>query len=174
MAKLASSEMKPPSQVLRLKSDHELPKEVHISKVDTSNYKVIEEPPKPKKSAPSNAYLSSFGSVLDSLKSGNNHSYDEVETSKPTIVVSSSAPIAMTVEMDPLRGRSQRRRKEVSAEVPVAPVVPVEKTRDMKEYHVPADMSVAINKEALDEVVQEMGSDQPTFLKRMIEDLKGK
>ena len=44
----------------------------------------------------------------------------------------------------------------------------------MKEYHVPEDMSVAINKEALDEVVQEMGPDQPTFLKRMMEELKGK
>lgn len=66
--------MKPPSQVLRLKSDHELPKEVHISKVDTSDYKVIEDAPKSKKSTPSNAYLSSFGSVLDAIKSGNNRS----------------------------------------------------------------------------------------------------
>ena len=155
--------MKPPSQVLRLKSDHELPKEVHISKVDTSDYKVIEDAPKSKKSTPSNAYLSSFGSVLDAIKSGNNRSYDE-EASKPTVVVSSSAPIAMTVEMDPSRGRFQRRRKETA----------VEKVRDMKEYHVPEDMSVAINKEALDEVVQEMGPDQPTFLKRMMEELKGK
>ena len=165
--------MKPPSQVLRLKSDHELPKEVHISKVDTSDYKVIEDAPKSKKSTPSNAYLSSFGSVLDAIKSGNNRSYDE-EASKPTVVVSSSAPIAMTEEMDPSRGRFQRRRKETAAEVPVVSAVPVEKVRDMKEYHVPEDMSVAINKEALDEVVQEMGPDQPTFLKRMMEELKGK
>ena len=165
--------MKPPTQVLRLKSDHELPKEVHISKIDTSDFKVIEDPPTAKKPSSSNKYLSSVSSVLDAIKSGNNRSYDE-EATKPTVVVSSSAPIAMTVEMDPSRGRFQRRRKETPTEVPVASAAPIEKVRDMKDYHVPEDMSVAINQEALDEVVQEMGSDQPAFLKRMIETLKGK
>ena len=53
-------------------------------------------------------------------------------------------------------------------------VAVMEKPRDMKDYHVPEDMNVAINKEALDEVVQELGSNQPAFMKRMIEELKGK
>ena len=49
-----------------------------------------------------------------------------------------------------------------------------QKARDMKEYHVPKDLNVAINKEALDEVVEELGSDQPAFMKRMISELKDK
>lgn len=161
--------MQPPAKILRLKTNRTIPEKVTISRVDTSDFTVVEGPTKTKKPAQSGAYLSSFGSVLSALQSGNNHSYDE----QPAPVVVSSTPIAMTVEMDPARGRQQRRRK-VAQQAASEPVAVMEKPRDMKDYHVPEDMNVAINKEALDEVVQELGSDQPAFMKRMIEELKGK
>lgn len=162
--------MQPPAKILRLKSNRAIPEKVTISRVDTSDFKVVEGPTKTtKKPAQSGAYLSSFGSVLSALQSGNNHSYDE----QPEPVVVSSTPVAVTVEMDPARGRQQRRRK-VPQQAPSEPVAVMEKPRDMKDYHVPEDMNVAINKEALDEVVQELGSNQPAFMKRMIEELKGK
>ena len=162
--------MQPPAKILRLKSNRAIPEKVTISRVDTSDFKVVEGPTKTtKKPAQSGAYLSSFGSVLSALQSGNNHSYDE--QSEPVVV--SSTPVAVTVEMDPARGRQQRRRK-VPQQAPSEPVAVMEKPRDMKDYHVPEDMNVAINKEALDEVVQELGSNQPAFMKRMIEELKGK
>lgn len=162
--------MPPPAKILRLKSNRAIPEKVTISRVDTSDFKVVEGPTKTtKKPAQSGAYLSSFGSVLSALQSGNNHSYDE----QPEPVVVSSTPVAVTVEMDPARGRQQRRRK-VPQQAPSEPVAVMEKPRDMKDYHVPEDMNVAINKEALDEVVQELGSNQPAFMKRMIEELKGK
>lgn len=161
--------MQPPAKILRLKSNRPLPEKVTISRVDTSDFKVVEGPTKTKKPAQSGAYLSSFGSVLSALQTGSNHSYDE----QPEPVVVSSTPVAVTVEMDPARGRQQRRRK-VPQQAPSEPVTVMEKPRDMKDYHVPEDMNVAINKEALDEVVQELGSNQPAFMKRMIEELKGK
>ena len=161
--------MQPPAKILRLKTNRTIPEKVTISRVDTSDFTVVEGPTKTKTPAHSGAYLSSFGSVLSALQSGNNHSYDE----QPAPVVVSSTPIAMTVEMDPARGRQQRRRK-VAQQAASEPVAVMEKPRDMKDYHVPEDMNVAINKEALDEVVQELGSDQPAFMKRMIEELKGK
>ena len=42
----------------------------------------------------------------------------------------------------------------------------------MSEYTVPKDMGVAINKDALNEVVQEMGSSQPKFIRAMIDELQ--
>ena len=50
----------------------------------------------------------------------------------------------------------------------------LERPRDMSEYTVPKDMGVAINKDALNEVVQEMGSSQPKFIRAMIDELQKK
>ena len=54
-------------------------------------------------------------------------------------------------------------------------VIPMEeKRRDMSEYYVPEDMNVAINRDALEDVKKEMGDYQPTFIRRMFDELKDK
>lgn len=117
---------------------------------------------------------------MEALKSGNNHSYDneEMSTSRNTVVTSDNI-IAMTPERDPSRSRRGRRdqvSQMLERELGESGMMMEEesKPRDMSEYHVPEGMNVAVNQNALDEVVKEMGSQQPAFMKRMIEELRGK
>lgn len=130
-----------------------------------------------KSKSPSGAYLSSFGSVLESLKAGKNTSFDDQKTS------SSSTSIAwkpsMNVAPNPANARKSKNNALYDGGSGSVEGVDVSagadsKVRDMKEYHVPKDLNVAINKEALDEVVEELGSNQPAFMKRMISELKDK
>ena len=109
---------------------------------------------------------------MEAIKSGNNRSFDQ-DTPSSSGIVTSPSVVASTAAMDPSKQRNRNRRVEKVVEEVSTPVV-VEKARDISEYHVPKDMGVAVNQEALDEVVAELGSDQPTFLKRMIKELKGK
>ena len=126
---------------------------------------------------PSGAYLSSFGSVLESLKAGKNTSFDDQKTAS-TITRETWKP-SMNVAPNPANARRTKKNAFVDGGTGSVEGVDIDvgmdqKARDMKEYHVPKDLNVAINKEALNEVVEELGSNQPAFMKRMISELKDK
>lgn len=158
LVKMATSA---PTPVLRLKAKD-------TSRRDTSSFTVIDNAARASKEKSTNSaqFMSSIGSVMDSLKSGKNHSYDEVEAPKPV-------PMETPVVMNPVSNKHRRPVKEAEP-VTVTENMVFEKPRDMSEYTVPKDMSVAINKDALNEVVQEMGSAQPKFLRQMIDELQKK
>ena len=84
LAKLATSA---PTPVLRLKQKD-------TSRRDTSSFTVIDNTAQTakKKNVNSTQFMSSIGSVMDSLKSGKNHSYDDVEAPKPVVT---ATPVAM-------------------------------------------------------------------------------
>ena len=126
---------------------------------------------------PSGAYLSSFGSVLESLKAGKNTSFDDQKPSSSS--TSAAWKPSMNVAPNPANARKSKKNALYDGGSGNVEGVDVgagvdQKVRDMKEYHVPKDLNVAINKEALDEVVEELGSNQPAFMKRMISELKDK
>ena len=130
-----------------------------------------------KSKTPSGAYLSSFGSVLESLKAGKNTSFGDQKSVSTT--TSSAWKPSMNVAPNPANARRNKKNAVMEGgnggmEGVVVDAGMDQKARDMKEYHVPKDLNVAINKEALDEVVEELGSDQPAFMKRMISELKDK
>lgn len=158
LAKLATSA---PTPVLRLKQKD-------TSRRDTSSFTVIDNTAQTakKKNVNSTQFISSIGSVMDSLKSGKNHSYDDVEAPKPVVT-------ATPVAMNPATNKFRKPVKEAEP-VAVSDSVILERPRDMSEYTVPKDMGVAINKDALNEVVQEMGSSQPKFIRAMIDELQKK
>lgn len=144
--------------------------EAKSTKRDTSSYRVIDDKPRTNKNSNNSAFAASFGSVMDQLKAGNNHSFDNVESRKP--VSSVPSPMSMNVQKAP-RVNEKRSHKQEDAN-DTTPVVTEEKRRDMSEYYVPEDMGVAVNKEALEDVRKEMGENQPTFIRRMFDELKNK
>ena len=184
--------MASPMKVLRLKSDKEIKdgseREITVTRMDTSTFTVVESgTPSGKSSSTrskksgvekSETYLSSFGSVMEALKAGKNQSYDNEESTPRNTVVTSDNIVSLAPERDP--SRSRRGRRDYTSQmlegegVTQEMVIEESKPRDMSEYHVPEGMNVAVNQKALDEVVREMGSQQPAFMKRMIDELKKK
>jgi hypothetical protein len=154
------SVMQPPTPVFHLKETGS-----SKSSFDSSTYTVVEarcassskNAKFKKESISSSNYASSIGSVFDLLKSGKNHSFDDVAT---------NTKIAST-----LRNASESVLGSVS--VPVDKVVSTS-SPDMSNYYIPSDMNVAVNKESFDNVVKEMGKEQPKFLQNLINELKNK
>ena len=188
----AAADMASPVKVLRLKSDKEIKdgseREITVTRMDTSTFTVVESGTPTSKSSSSRnkksgvgesgAYLSSFGSVMEALKTGKNQSYDNEESTPRNTVVTSDNIVSVAPERDPSRSRRGRRdytsQMLEGEDVTQGMSVEESKPRDMSEYHVPEGLNVAVNQNALDEVVKEMGSQQPAFMKRMIEELKKK
>lgn len=173
LSKMKSESMNPPTPVLRLKSRE-------VDSRDTSSFRVVDSSEQQKKSGNrSGAYLSSFSSVMDSLKSGNNTSFDDNRSAAPSSASSvQSNPMKLSSNVTPnpsIRNNRTRNTKTMNDSKEVEHDATVEdKPRDMKDYYVPKDMNVAINKAALNEVVTELGENQPAFMRRMIDELKDK
>ena len=173
LSKMKSESMNPPTPVLRLKSRE-------VDSRDTSSFRVVDSSEQQKKSGNrSGAYLSSFSSVMDSLKSGNNTSFDDNRSTGPSSASSvQSNPMKLSSNVTPnpsIRNNRTRNTKTMNDSKEVEYDATVEdKPRDMKDYYVPKDMNVAINKAALNEVVTELGENQPAFMRRMIDELKDK
>ena len=173
LSKMKSESMNPPTPVLRLKSRE-------VESRDTSSFRVVDSSEQQSKSVNrSGAYLSSFSSVMDSLKSGNNTSFDDVRSAGPSVSGSvQSNPVKLSSNVTPnpsMRNNRMKNAKTVNDSREVEFDTGMEdKPRDMKDYYVPKDMNVAINKAALNEVVNELGENQPAFMRRMIDELKDK
>jgi len=148
--------------VLRLKEKTETP--AKSAKRDTSTFRVIDEKAEAKEASES-AMAASFGSVMDQLKSGKNHSFDNVEE---TPVV----PVRKPQSMNVMRPRRNEKR-EVGAVVEEEEGND-EKRREKVEYHEHKEFSVVVNDQVLEDIEKELGEYQPTFIKQMFKDLKGK
>ena len=164
-AKIAQLPKKEETPVLHLKSP-----EKKSNSRDTSTFRVIDETTEKKKSPSASMMAASLGSVMEQLKSGKNHSFDQVE-SQP-VHTPTPAPISMNVPKAPRMNEKRKNPQQAQSTETVTPVE--EKRRDMSEYYVPEDMNVAINKDALEDVKKEMGDYQPTFIRRMFDELKDK
>lgn len=166
--KIAQLPKKEEIPVLHLKS----PEKKKDSR-DTSTFRVIDETTEKKKSPSASAMAASFGSVMDQLTSGKNHSFDQ-EESQP-VHKSTPTPISMNVPKAPRMNEKRKATQQSQSSENEYGVIPMEeKRRDMSEYYVPEDMNVAINRDALEDVKKEMGDYQPTFIRRMFDELKDK